>query len=322
MKDEVRFLVCASALICPASQWWMNRLLLNRLPDRILRPGVGHDRAGGDILPEPEEGAIASMPAILPDRLRAQVIAVVQAFEDPPTLVRRVIDVLEFYADRTRRPSRAAEGESVPWAYGAPGPVMRELKRAVQARAHVQTHEVWDQAEALWTAGYRETQIIAAVLAGTHAADNAMNWAQEKAPQALDGRVLEALGGETISEWRLENPREFLLQTSAWIESGEEKLRALGLAALTHAVDDARFEDIPSVFPLLQGLASMVQGEPKRQLAQLMRSLARRSPPEAARVLREERIRGGEQAHWLVKASLGAFPSRLQRELRRGLSRL
>jgi hypothetical protein len=262
------------------------------------------------------------MPAILPDHLETQINTVLRAFDDPQLLVRRTLDVMQFYADRTRRPARVDKGENVPWAFGAPLPVLRSLKSALVARAAAGPEKVWDLAETLWEAGYRETQILAAQIVGIHADERVVLWVESKAPSAVDGMALASLGGEALERWRVKHGREFLARVSSWLQTQDFRLLAFGLAAVTHAARDQRFEDIPSVFPLLRGMAERVQGEDKRQLANLMRALARRSPPEAARFLREERMRCDERAHWLVRACLNAFPARMQGELRRTLSRL
>lgn len=262
------------------------------------------------------------MPAIVPDHLQSQIDTVVNAFEDPQLLVRRVVDVLEFYADRTRRPTRTGEGENIPWAFGAPPPVMRSLKGALVARTMDEPGAAWGLAEALWGAGYRETQVLATRLVGLQADEQVARWVEAKAPSAADGIALASLGGEALAEWRTGHGGEYLARVSTWLESREAKLLALGLAAVAQAVADPRFEDIPSVFPLLRGITESAQGEGRRQLGNVMRALARRSPPEAARFLREERIRCGAGAHWLVRACLDAFPARTRDELRRTLSRL
>jgi hypothetical protein len=262
------------------------------------------------------------MPAIVPEHLETQIEIVQRAFGNPQLLVRRIVELLEFYADRTRRPTRAREGENVPWAFGAPLPVLRALKKALLAGGGGDSETVWAVGEALWQAGYRETQVLATQLIGVHADERVALWAEEKAPSAVDGMALASLGGEGLERWRAEQGPGFLVRVDGWIQSGDAKLRALGLAAVAQALEDPDFEDIPSVFPLLRGLTESAQGEGRRQLGRATRALAKRSPPEAARFLREERMRCGERAHWLVRASLDAFPVRMRDNLRRTLSRL
>lgn len=262
------------------------------------------------------------MPAIVPEHLETQIDIVLRAFGDPQLLVRRIVELMEFYADRTRRPTRAREGENVPWAFGTPLPVLRALKKALLARGARDPEAAWALGEALWRAGYRETQILAAQLVGVQAEERVALWAEEKAPSAADGMALASLGGEGLKRWRAAQGPRFFVRINDWIQSQDVKLRALGLAAVAQAMEDPRFEDIPSVFPLLRGLTESAQGESRRQLGRATRALARRSPPEAARFLREERMRCGQRAHWLVRASLDAFPARMRDELRRTLSRL
>ncbi len=262
------------------------------------------------------------MPSVNPTRLAQQAQGLAELLATPQALQRAAVELFDFYADRTLRSGRRSGAHLSPRAFGAPNPVVRAAERSVAAGARERPECVWPAAQALWRVGYRETSLLAIALLASLAEDEVGQWAAEVAAGCRDPIVLEALADRGLSAWRRADPPRFLRAAGSWLRpKGSVALQAFALLALRAAVHDPEFEDLPGLIKLIHGLAARVRGERLRALQELVRALARRSPPEAARFLLDELQKGGEPAARLAKRSLEAFPARYQQTIRRALLR-
>jgi hypothetical protein len=269
--------------------------------------------------PSPREAEVIPMPAVDPARLEREIETLMEAAAEPQALTRRVLDLLEFYAERARR-TAGTEAATPYKAFGVPRPVVRGLGAALRARLGDNPEAALAAASALWGAGYRETQFLAASILGVLQGREAAGWAAARAETCPDAVCLAELARSGLAGWRAAEPQTYLAQTSAWLRSGSERVRALGATGLTALVDDASFEDLPAVFRLLTDLPLAGHGVFRRALEQTVDALARRSPPEAARFLLDALRLGTPGAASLARRSLPAFPARQRGLLEEALS--
>jgi len=261
------------------------------------------------------------MPAIDPERLQREIELISGLFEQPDELRRKVLDLLDFYADRAKRPGAATHADDVPWDFGIPKPVQRGLAKALSACGVRHPGSALTAAESLWQAAYRETRLLALAILSGQTRPEVADWVEVHILEAQDSRVLKEAAGVGLEGWRLVDPPAFVQRAIAWSRGVETGLQTLGLMALAAAVDDPRFEQLPS---LVRGLAAVTpapRGEARRALGDLVNSLARRTPPEAARFLLDEIERHSPGVDRLVRGSLDAFPPAQRQQLSRALSR-
>jgi hypothetical protein len=248
------------------------------------------------------------MPAIDPDRLTRQVAKVAQVVADPIELRRRALDLLEFYADRTRRPGASTQVEDVPPSFGAPRPVMRALTSSLIRAVGGQSDRALAAAEALWRADLRETRLLSAALIGSLDDRRVATWIEEHAGLSDDGVVLKEMAGRGLAGWRQTDPVAFVDSLTNWLDSPERAAQHLALLAIVAAADDSGFHQLPRLFSLLSGRSGSVRGEIRRAYVAAIRALGRRSPPETTYFLMAEVASGDPAAFRLARAILDVLP--------------
>jgi hypothetical protein len=260
------------------------------------------------------------MPAIDLERLTRDVTAVGDAFAEPGLLRRRCVDLLTFYADRTRRPTSSDMAVEKASALGTPNPVLDALGRELIARAQAQPGLALPAADALWEAGYRETCIVAASLLGALQSVEVLDWIEGRARLCRDFPSLQALAEKGLRGWRSSQAKTLVSRCEAWLGDRAKRVRALGLLSLAALAEEASFEKIPMLLRLINGQLGAARDEVARALQVLLRALARRSPAEAAHYLLEELQSGGKNARRVARRVLDAFPERQRESLREALS--
>lgn len=265
------------------------------------------------------------MPAIDPRRLRRDAAEAAQAAGDPDEALRRALDLLEYHADRTRRPTATARAEDVLPGFGTPGPVRRALTQAFDDALASDQEARWALIETLWRSGYREAQEIAADLMGALSGPTV--------PERVEGLVLERstnriarrwLVDRGLHGWREREPAAFVGRVETWLESAEQALVASGLEALMAGLDSLPSEHLPACFAALSGLADELNGSEYRMYRSLLEKLSRRNPPECAQFLLDELRRHNHAPAYrdlvrrLVDGFVGAQRAELEGAMTRG----
>jgi hypothetical protein len=260
------------------------------------------------------------MPAINPDRLKKQVDSLLAVVGDPVELQKICVELLDFYADRTRKSDVVGEVNDTYYTFDVPNPLMRVLSHGLRARLREQSASAFPAAAALWEAGYRETRILASTILGEQYGEQLPSWAETWAIECDDRIVLRELADKGLVSWRKTDPTAFLEKAEIWLNSTKKKLGSFSLLALQSAVEDPSFEDLPTVFRLLDGTTARFRGAYFHALLQLITALAKRSPPEAAHFLLDELATGDPGTKRVVQSVLENFPMRQRQLLERALS--
>ena len=260
------------------------------------------------------------MPAIDPEQLKKQVDSLLDIVSDPVELQRGCIELLDFYADRTLKSIAIGEADETYRAFGAPKPLMRALIFGLRARLEERPTLSFPAAAALWEAGYRETRVLASAILGDLNGEDVPSWAETWALECDDQIALRELANQGLASWRKTDPTAFFERVKIWLGSTEKKLQSFGLLVLQSAVEDPSFEDLPTVFRLLDGTTGRFGGALFYVLNRLINALAMRSPPEAARFLMDELARGSRGTKRMVKNTLEKFPIPQRELLERALS--
>ena len=255
------------------------------------------------------------MAAIDPARLEREVRELEQHFSEPAALRREVLALLDFYANRARRPGASSAASDVPCSFGVPRPVLHSMRKVLRQRAADDPGGAMAAADALWETGYREARLLAAGIVGSQRGGTVADWVEAHAPHCDDSVALAELAGAGLSGWRKSDVSAFLERVATWMEGQGPRLQSLAMSALTAAVEDTSFEHLPALLTRLEGKAGKARGEAKRAMVSLVRSMARRSPPEAARFLLDEMERGTPGASRLAASVLEAFPEAQRRRL-------
>jgi hypothetical protein len=260
------------------------------------------------------------MPAINPSRLNRQVEAAMAQAADSGRFVRAVREIVEYYADRTKRSTAASEALIMSNVLRVPRPVLAAVCSAIQAHAEFIPAERHKAAAGLWDLAYRETRYVAVCLArGLEAA--AIPGVLERWAAGCDDRqVLSWMAEEGLRDW-WDAPGSHPWRTlRTWMAGEDFRVRNLSLLALLKRVEGGLNDaDLPRVFRLLKGAVGNVRSDGHATLSDLIALLAKRSTRETARYLMDEIKRGSPGIKGLVRSSLGAFTPDLRRELEAAL---
>ena len=213
------------------------------------------------------------MPAIDPNRLARQVDDLIAMPDEPFQIARVVRDLVEEYSAQAR--------SSVP---SVPRPVIRSLRGALQQ--HAQPMAI---GEALWKDSLPDTQLLAAGMLERiedgEVAATAKRWAGQNVPI----EIVRELGARSLTGWRLTHPADFMDQVTSWLDEQRGRARVLALYALRERVSDPDFEDLPSVFSLIEGRLDGARGEMREALVALITALEKVAPEETVNFLDDER---------------------------------
>jgi hypothetical protein len=260
------------------------------------------------------------MSAIHPERLAKQVEELLSSLGQPKLLVKELRELLEFYTDRTRRSVMKPSSDISSWAFNVPRPVLRSLSSGLRSGAQTHPELAWPVIHALWDVGTREMQYLAAAILAGKSSDDVIQFVALRAEDCRDPIVRDELARTCLQAWRRRDAVGFIEQVSDWLGDSARKIRVFGLIALEGAVQDGQFTDLPTVFQLLAGISVSARDEERRSLGRVIRSLARRSPQEAARFLLDEQVRNDTTARRLIRDVRDAFPPRQRELLERALS--
>jgi hypothetical protein len=260
------------------------------------------------------------MTAVKPARLNEQIDEVLDDFSDPIALRRKCVDILDLYADRTRRPNLMETMDEAAHSLRVPRPVIRAFGVAFRRRAQEQPEHARAASAALWEAGYRETQLLACSVLSGQVHDDVAKWAIDYVAKCDDQEVVAEMAKAGLQGWRISDVSRFLAAEQVWLNDSNRGIRSFALLALSAAAEDDQFKDIPSIFRLIAGFTAKAKGGERRALRRLIEALVDRSPPEAARFLMDEVAEGGNPAENFARSTLEFFPSRQRRLLERTLS--
>jgi hypothetical protein len=265
------------------------------------------------------------MPAIQPGRLKTSAAELADHLYEPARFIHVFKALLEFYADRTRRPRRSGTPAPLIQAYNVPNQVMRQVAIAVHPAAAQSPAAALLLADELWDLKILEARLLAIELLATipHEFEAALfSRIQDWSQQEDEPVILEALFLNGAALLRKEKPGPFYAMIEAWLESLDLQTIKLGLLALQYGVQVQDPDPVPVTFKLMTPLLVEPRAELKGPLRILLHELARRTPQETAYFLRQNwLIYENPEIAWLIRQCLPLFSDEIRLNLRELLSR-
>jgi len=256
------------------------------------------------------------MPSINPSRLKRQVDEAMALAGDRERFVRAIREILEYYADRTRRSTAASEALLLSNVLRVPRPVLAALCAGVQTLAELPDGERLGAAQELWELNYRETRHVAVCLMQGVPPGERPEHFERWAAGCDDRVVLSWIAEQGLRDWWQAAGDDAWRVLRGWLGAGNHGVRHLALLALQKRIDSGASDSIlPAVFRLLKGAAGEVRGDSFTTLAEILELLARRSPQETARYLMDEVKRKTPGSRRLARACSQALPPDLQQML-------
>jgi len=260
------------------------------------------------------------VPAIQPALLRQQAALLVEHFTDPPAYIRSLRYLLDFYADRARRPGQSGMPDPMISAYKVRPPVLRIILQELAPLAVEEPEKGLALCDALWAEPNLEFRLLAAMLLGQiptdpprQIIDRLNTWL---APD-LEFHLIEALMDHALERLRQEHPASMIRLIQEWLESSKPLYQQLGLRALLPLIENTQFENIPVFFRLVQPLSCNVPLGLKPDVLDVLTALVHRSPQETAYFLRQTlSFPEASDTAWLIRQLMDEFPQDQQDMLR------
>ena len=249
------------------------------------------------------------MPAVNPENLSRRIESVLLLLGEPRRFARACNELLEFYADRTKRRKSTMGHIETARILRVSRPVMRTLCNEIQHYEHEEKTDWLEAAELMWNTGVREGRLVAACLLNRTSQENVPIYAEAWAEACEDVVALERLASEGLSVWREQDPDAFLQVLKRWIDDQRLQVRHLGLLLIASASRDSTFDKyLPETFRMLHGISEKVRGDSINSLYRLIRQLAKRSPAETAKFLLDESKAGHPGVKRLIRNTIESLP--------------
>ena len=260
------------------------------------------------------------MPAIQLARLKIQVTDLLAYFDDPAGFIAEFHSLLNFYADRTRRPGRSGRPKPLIQAYNVPRQIMRRIENDLTPLVDADSQGALVLSDQLWADPWYESRRLAISILGMISpeqpdliVDHLQTWGKSCREDAL----LDALLDVGAAALRKENPDEFLKLVEYWLTSEDKISRKIGLRALPALILLPQFENLPTIYRILAPLLRDASSTLEVDLVRAIRALGERSPQETAFFLKQNLMAPHKAGMTtIIRSSLTAFPSELATMLR------
>lgn len=249
------------------------------------------------------------MPAVNPENLRLRIESVLMLLGEPGRFARACNEMLEFYADRTKRSNITTGSVETARVLRVSRPVLRMLCNEIQHFEHEEKGDWLEAAEIMWNTGVREGRFVAACLLNRTAPEDVPVYAEAWAEACEDVVALERLAADGLCVWREQDPDLSFQVIKRWIDDQRLQVRHLALLLLASVSQDSTFDKyLPETFQILQGISAKVRGESVQSLYGLMHQLAKKSPAETTKFLLDEIKAGHPGVKRLVRNTMEFLP--------------
>ena len=177
-------------------------------------------------------------------------------FDQPTAYLRSLYHLMDFYADRARRPGKSGIPSPLLAAYNVRPPVLRQIIQELVPLAQADPEQGLALCDALWEQPVLEFRTLAAMLLGQlptdppeRITDRACAWI---APD-LEPHLIKTVLVHGLAHLRQEQPAVLVRLFQDWIESSDKFHQQLGLQALLPLIRDPGFENLPVFFRTLSG---------------------------------------------------------------------
>ena len=260
------------------------------------------------------------MPAINPARLKHQTTLLVERISDPQNFVTELQDILDFYADRTKRPGRGEKRFSLARSYNVSRQVLRQIKASLRPVILSDPESALYLIDLLWDQNWVECRTLALDILGwlptispDEIIDRINRWAAEC---ANDVRLAESLADLLLLTWQ-HHPQFVLDQFGAWALASDLKLKKVSFIVISYFIDSPSFNNVPAIFKIIAPLLDKESSRSDGGFINVLRALARCSPQETAYFLKQHvLITNDPNPEVVIRQCIDSFPEYDQIALR------
>jgi hypothetical protein len=260
------------------------------------------------------------MPAIRPARLKRETEELQGLVGDPSALRWRVVDLLEFYADRTKRYGMSERIGDATVRFHVPTPVIQALKSALVGATKQDPDGSLAIAEELWAVEVQEARLLAISVLANAPPDDSIAKIPVWAKASRDSRVLDALANTAYRGLVSQGDENLRDQVGKWLLSRNDPLQKLGIYTLKAAASDDQTDRVHTVFETLLTVGFRKSLISRPGYAPLLEFLILKNPSETAGYLLQGLRRGRGNIKQLVRELIHHFPASQRRRLESEIS--
>ncbi len=263
------------------------------------------------------------MPTVQLARLHQEAAQLSTHFANPSEYLHALEILLESYSMPVHRQGRVRGMRPVLFSYEVPASVLKQLHLEMALQAGQQPTEALGLADALWARRSIETRLLAARLLGTipvgaatEISSRLETWAEENREEIL-ATALWAQGALYVCE---QFPDQVIPFAAHLLASKEIRKQVLGLGILQTLLGNNHYGNLPLLFNELNEISRDPAKKLRPYLADLLASLAQRSPKETVYFLQQRLAESpSEGTHWIARQVLKSLPNDGREQLREAL---
>lgn len=260
------------------------------------------------------------MPAIQPTRLKQQAALLAENFHNPAAFVHNFQGLLEFYADRVKRPGHSGKPAPLTTAYKVHTPVLRQVLLELSELVVQSPGAALALCDALWDQSFLEFRMLAAMLLGQVPISESLSVIgkiQSWLTTDLEDHLVDALLEHALKRIRLEDPQSLTQLIGQWLNSSNLFYQQIGLRTLLPVINEPYFQNLPNIYRLIYPLIRTAPIQVRPDLLDVVSALVKRSPQETAYYLRQNlSLEESPDTPWIVRQVLHDFPEEIQKSLR------
>ncbi len=259
------------------------------------------------------------MPAIHPDRLKREAEELQGLIENPRNLRWRVVELLEFYADRTKRHAAKAKLADATTRYRVPTPVMQALRTSLTRLTQPNPRQAHEIAQLFWEVRAQEVRLLAVAILGN--AEDPFETIQMWARSTRDPIILHSLANLAHQSLKTHAIDVYKDRVSRWLLSRRDPLQQLAFFILLTAAEDNVEDHLPMIFEILTSVGFRRQLISRPGYSALLEFLTKENPAETAGYLLVGLKRGRANLYPVIKDLLPFFPASQRDQLDLVISR-
>ena len=266
------------------------------------------------------------MPAVDRTRLQTQIRLVTRSFHAPDEFVKHLLELYEYYSDRTYDPASSGQRYPTLRAYNVTPLVNRQFEFEFSKLCETDPRTSLEVIDQLWQQEKIEPRKLAAFLLGkmpldysAKVIDRLQTWSKPTEDREMN-QYLHEYGSARL---RRESINEWLGIIHTWLESNEAHDQIFGLQSLLPLIHDPDYHDQPKLFALIFPLLANPNPRILFTLQVVIEALAERSPVETVYTLKLI-LRGPHSAEIprFFRRLLPIFPAEQEQSFRIALKEL
>ena len=266
------------------------------------------------------------MPAVSLEKLKIQSANLVVLSRTPDLFVDNLRDLLDSYADRSRRgPQKVVTQRFIP-SYHVPERVIWQIEHDLAGRMkNADYGEMTILAQTLWDSPSMEEKLLAVHLLGLTPFDDVKKWVEifeRWATADLDPFLLTHLVDDGLNHLRRSHFEAWLALMQEWLKADEAVYISQGIQSLANFVQADGSRHLPAILEMLHGIILKLPKSVHLETVNLIGTMAKISPVEMRYFLRELICEAGvlsRDHQKLLRNLIDVFPEEDRIEFKREL---